>query len=173
MFRFMKIMLALPLLLAACAIGDVGSPPTAAPPVTFSAPPSITFQGSCNVNHDLEMWLQISTQIRDDFLTAMNAAAAKNKEEMRDDVLMMAAVRDAAHNIITPDCASDVELALTDTMTETVNTFQAYINGDRPDLGNTVATATARLEQITAIQNELTVRLETQFRQAEQTAAPG
>lgn len=162
----------LPLLLTACAIGDV-STPTAVPPVTIMPPPEITFQGNCNITHDLEIWLQITTQLRDDFLTAMNETAAKNKADMREGVLTMAAVRDAAHEVITPDCAANVETALSDTMNEAVSAFQAYYNGDRADLGDTVATATQRLEQITAVQNELVLRAEAQFEQALATESPG
>ncbi len=171
MFKLTKAM-ALLLLLAGCAIGET-STPTPPPPVTIVPPPEITFQGDCNVTHDLEMWLQVSTQLRDDFLTAMNETAAKSKNEMRDGILMMAAVRDAAHKIVTPDCAADVETTLSDTMNEAVSVFQAYFNDDRPDLGNTVATVTQRFEQITALQNELVVRMETQIQQAQATTAPG
>lgn len=172
MSRHMKIMLLLPLLLAACAIGDVSSP-TPVPPVTLMPPPEISFQGDCNVTPDLEMWLQITTQLRDDFLLAMNETAAKSKTEMHAGVLMMAAVRDAAYQVTTPDCTSEVELALSDTMTEAVNVFQAYVNGDRPDLGNAVAVATERFERIAALQQELELRLETQIWQEQETAEPG
>jgi hypothetical protein len=171
MFRLIKLVIWLPMLLAsACAIGDAGTP-TLAPPVTLMPPPEITFQGDCNVTHDLEMWLQISTQLRDQFLTLMNETAAKNKGEMRDGVLMMGALRDSMHQVVTPDCAVEIELALSDTINQAVTAFQAYINGDRPDLGDTIARVTERMEAITLIQDQLALRMETQLQQAQATAA--
>lgn len=172
MSRLMKLVVILPLLLSACAIGDTGTP-TPVPPVTLAPPPQIAFQGDCNVTHDLEMWLQVSTQLRDQFLTVMNETAAKNKAEMREGVLTMGALRDAMNQVVTPDCAADTEMALSDAINEAVDAFLAYVNGDRPDLGDTVAKVTERIEQITTVQDTLSVRMETQIQQAQATTAPG
>ncbi|NWG16585.1 MAG: hypothetical protein HXY41_08120 [Chloroflexi bacterium] len=171
MFWLKKIALLLPLLLAACAIGDTGNP-TPAPPVTLMPPSEITFQGSCTATRELEMWLQVTTRLATDFLAAMNNAAAMNRADMREAVFTMAALRDSAHQATTPDCAVDAEILLSDAMNKAVLAFQAVVNGDRPDLGNTVAEVNDQIEQVIAIQNELILRMETQIRESLVTASP-
>lgn len=168
---FKKFALVLPLLLAACAIGDAGNP-TPAPPVTLIPPPEITFRGNCAATRELEMWLQVSTRLATDFLATMNNAAAQNRAEMREAVFTMAALRDSAHQTTTPDCAVDAEILLSDAMNKAILAFQAFVNGDRPDLGNTVAEVNDQIEQVIAIQNELILRMETQIRESLATTAP-
>jgi hypothetical protein len=169
MFWLRKAMILLALLLTACSIGEEQSSTPAAPPLTLAAPPEITFQGDCNVTPELEQWLQITTRLAGDFYTLVNAAAALSREQVRDSIVQMSALRDALHQVVTPECAVDAEIILSDAMTQAVDAFQAYANGDRADLGNTVAEVTGKIEQAVAIQDELVVRLEAQFQQAQAT----
>lgn len=167
-----KLILFLPLLLAACAIGDTGAA-TPAPPITMIPPPEMTFQGSCDTTRDLERWLQLTTRVAGSFLQVMNDAAVKNKAEMRDDLYTMAALRDSVHGAVTPDCAVDSEILLSDAMNRAVTTFQEYLNGQRADLGNLVAEINEQIERVMAVQTELTLRMDAQIQQALVTVTPG
>ncbi|HEX2906412.1 MAG TPA: hypothetical protein VHO69_06090 [Phototrophicaceae bacterium] len=172
-----KLVLLLPLLLlalAACAAAGVSVTDTPLPPLTLQPPPKITFSGACSLTSDLEAWLQTTSQLASEFLTQMTNAAAQERAAMRETVLTMAALRDSAHLIATPDCALETEIMLSDAMNQAVDMFQAYVNGDRVDLGNTVADVTDRLERVIAQQAELALQLEAQFRQeqAQATANP-
>lgn len=165
------ILLMLPVMLAACALGDVSNP-TPAPPLTLMPPPELRFEGDCNYTPSLEMWLQITTRLANDYLQLIKEAAVKNKAEMREAVLTLASLRDTTNQAVTPECAVDAQIILSDAMNTGVTTLQAYINGDRADLGSVVNDVTAQLEQAITIQNELILRMETQIQDALATAAP-
>ncbi|MBI5669747.1 MAG: hypothetical protein HZC41_17255 [Chloroflexi bacterium] len=171
MSRILKLLAVLPLL-AACALGDAGEA-TPAAPVTLLPPPEMTFRGSCDNTRDLELWLQITTRLASEFLQVMNDAAGRSKGEIREALSTMAALRDSTHQAVTPDCAVDSEILLGDAMNRAITAFQEYVNGARTDLGNTVAETNDQIEQVIAIQNELTLRLDTQLQQALATVTPG
>ncbi len=167
-----KIIILLPLLLAACAMGDVNNA-TPLPPITLMPPSEITFQGDCNVTPVLEAWLQLSTRMAGEYLELFNEVVAKTKADMYDAVFTLAALRDTVYKMVTPDCAVDAQIILSDAMNTGVTALQAYVNGDRTDLGSAVTEVTDRIEQAIVIQNELILRMETQIRQALGTVAPG
>jgi hypothetical protein len=160
-----------PLMLVACALGDVSSA-TSQPPITLAPPPALVLSGNCDDTKALEFWLQVTSQLVSDFQTQMNAAAAKPKIEMYTDVLNLAAIRDAAFAAPTPDCAQEAELTLSDAMSQAVSRLQAYFNGDVPDLGNIVTDANTKLDTVIAQQTELLNRLNAQFQQQVATATP-
>jgi hypothetical protein len=158
------------IVLAACAIGD--SPEamlTQRPPVTLNAPPTPIFEGSCDLTADLSSWLQNSVFIRRDFLDSMYGAALMNQLEMRNEVIRMAAWRDQLSTIPAPECAVEAHLILLGAMTQAVDAFQAFANGDSPDLGTTVVDVRAQIDTVTALQDSLTLQLDQQY-QATQTA---
>lgn len=156
-----KCVVILPLLLAACAISDVSTTPP--PALTLNAPPSLNFSGNCNNSKDLENWLQITTGLVSDFQTTMNEAAGKNRSEAYQPTVALLALRDTAYVVSTPDCATDLELALSDAMNQAVTALQQFVNGTVSDVSSTIADINTRLDQITVSQNELIQRLNTQI----------
>lgn len=160
-----------PLLLAACALGDVVDP-TPAPPITLVAPPTLVFSGDCEVTSELDGWLQNTSYLAETFLTEMNTAAAQEQGQLFNAVVRLAQLRDATNGTATPTCAVEAQLKLVDAMTVAVNTFQAYGNGDLLDLGNTVAEVNSQIDQVIAIQNDLMQQLEAQYQQQRSTTEP-
>lgn len=159
-----RYLLLLPLLLAACALGDTPNP-TSAPPITLAPPPTLTFSGNCESTPELDNWLQTTNFLVSDFLTLINDTAALERGQMYESVLRLAALRDQASLTATPDCAQVVQELLNAAMNVAVDTFQAYVNGESPDLGKTVADVSNQLETVMAMQQELIARLETQYQQ--------
>jgi len=158
----MSIMLLLGL--SACSIGD--SPEammTQVPPVTLNPPPTTVFAGNCELTPDLNAWLQNSVFIRRDFLDSLYGAALMQPVEMRNEVLRMASLRDQMSLLPAPDCAADAHLIMVAAMTQAVDAFQAFANGDSQSLGNTVVDVRAQIDTAIAIQDELTLRLEQQY----------
>jgi len=156
--------LLLPGILTACALGDVSNA-TPLPPITLAPPPALNLVGTCDDTKTLENWLQVSTTLRDNFQTQMNAAAAKSKAEMSVDIPGLAALRDSSFEAATPDCAAEAGIKLSDTMSQAVTAFQRYVNGETPDLGNTVVDINGQIDQISVMQNDLIERMNTQFQQ--------
>ena len=157
--------IALSSLLSACALGDVVVNTTPLPPITLAPPPALNLVGSCDDTKALETWLQVSTELRENFQTQMNAAAAKNKNDMYADIVNMAALRDSSFGVATPDCAADAGMKLSDAMNQAVTAFQSYFNGDAPDLGNSVVNINNQLDSVQAAQIELIKQMDTQFQQ--------
>jgi len=159
-------------IITACALGDVSNA-TPPPPITLAPPPALNLVGTCDETKTLENWLQVTSELRASFQTQMNATAAKSKAEMYADVLELAALRDSSFEVATPDCAAETGIKLSDAMSQTVTAFQMYVNGDTPDLGNTIADMNGQIDQIAAMQNDLIDRMNTQFQQQrEATTAP-
>jgi hypothetical protein len=147
-------------LLPACAVNDV---PTTPPPlITLESPPTPVFAGSCDMTRVLETWLQKSSFMKVNFLQLITDAAEKSVN-ISATVRHMANERDAASSLQIPDCAVEAHLLLVDAMTQAVEVFQAYNNGDRKDLGNILEDTQNRLDMVTVIQDELAVRLEAQY----------
>lgn len=152
------------LLLAGCALGDVGQPPTLPPPITIAPPPTAVFEGTCAQTPALDAWLQsTATFLLPEFMTTLSAAANKSRAEVYEDVLRLARLRDAASGRPTPDCATELQLMLMDVMNTAVDRLQAYANGEVVNFSEAAAEAIAQLEQVTALQNELISRLEAQY----------
>lgn len=150
-------------LLAACALADSPTP-TAVPPITLAPPPTLTFSGNCESTPELEHWLQTTSFLAADFLTLVNDTAAMERGQMYEPVLRMAALRDQVSLTATPDCGQVVQELLNAAMSLAVDTFQAYVNGESPDLGKTVADVSDQIETVMAMQQELIARLEAQYR---------
>ncbi|MGQ9887405.1 MAG: hypothetical protein ACUVSX_02835 [Aggregatilineales bacterium] len=151
-------------LMTSCALGDIGRP-TLPPPITLAPPPTAIFEGACDQTPVLDAWLQATaTFLVPEFMTTLTAAAGKSRAEVYADVLRLARLRDAASDRPTPDCATELQLILMDAMNTAVNRFQAYANGEAVSISEAAAEAIARLEQVTALQNELISRLEEQYR---------
>jgi hypothetical protein len=150
-------------LLAAC--GSNNAPATPPPPITLTAPPDIQIGGLCDDTKTLEGWLEVTAPLTNRFQTEMNAAAAKSKADLFLDVISLAAIRDSVFATTTPDCALDAQLMLSDTMHQVVGALQAYFNGDRPDLGNVITEANAKLDEVISIQADLLNRMNAQFQQ--------
>jgi uncharacterized phage infection (PIP) family protein YhgE len=165
------LLLLCPLLFAACALGDTVDP-TPAPPLTLAPAPTLVFAGDCAVTTELDGWLQSTWFLAQDFQKELNSAAALQQSQLFDSVTRMAQLRDATNATTTPACAVETQLRLVDAMTTAVNTFQAYANGDLPDLGNTVAEVNSQLDEVIAMQNDLMQQLEAQYQQQRPTAEP-
>jgi hypothetical protein len=161
---------ALTCLLSACALGDVAET-TPLPPITLAPPPALNLVGSCTDVKALETWLQVSSELRDSFQTQMNAAAAKDRTELYTDVLNLAALRDSSFSVATPDCASELGMKLSDAMSQAVTAFQTFVNGDAPNLGNTVVDINTLLDAVQVAQLELITQMMTQFEQLIQPTA--
>jgi hypothetical protein len=146
--RILPFLLLVPLLVA-CALQDTPtvSPP---PPITDSTP-------------ELDHWLQATSFLAADFLTLVNDTAALDRSAMYESVLRMAALRDQTSLTATPDCAQVVQELLNAAMNVAVDTFQAYSNGESPDLGAAVADVSNQIETVMAMQQELIARLEAQY----------
>lgn len=155
---------ALACLLSACALGDVVDT-TPLPPLTLAPPPALNLVGSCDDTKTLETWLQVTSELRTNFQTQTNAAAAKPKNEMFSDVLNLAAMRDSSFSVETPDCAEETGMKLSDAMSQAVTALQTYVNGDVADLGNTVVEINALLDAVETEQAQLIERLNAQFQQ--------
>ncbi len=158
--------LLLPVLLAACALGDNPSP-TPPPPITLAPPPTLTFSGNCESTPELNHWLQTTTFLAADFLTLVNDTAALEPGQMYESILRMAALRDQVSLTATPDCGQVVQELLNSAMNVAVDVFQAYANGQSSELGTSVADVSNQLETVMAMQQELIARLEAQYRQEE------
>ncbi len=154
-------------LMAGCALGEV-SIATSLPPITLAPPPALQLVGTCEDTKTLETWLQITSELLTNFQILMNTAAVKNQAEIYGDVLNLAALRDSALSVETPDCAAETGIKLGDTMSQVVTVFQLFANGDAPDLGNTIPDINAQLDAIAAVQIELISRMDSQFQQQRQ-----
>jgi hypothetical protein len=150
--------------MTACALGDVAND-TALPPMTLAPPPALNLVGTCDDTKTLETWLQITSELRTTFQTTMNMAAVKQMPEIYTDVINLAAMRDSAFAVATPDCASEVGIKLGDAMSQAVSSLQAFANGDAPDLGNVVTNINAQIDAVAVAQNELINRMDSQFQQ--------
>jgi hypothetical protein len=162
-----------PLLLAACAMTDVSNT-TPPPALTLNAPPSLNFSGTCDQTKELEDWLQITTGLVTKFQTKMNEVAGMNRNDAYPPTLELVAMRDSSYSVMTPDCATDLELSLSDAMNRAVLALQEYVNGASSDISSAVAQANTQFDQITASQNELIQRLQTQIQTqaAQATTSP-
>lgn len=152
------------MLLAACTV-DETIQPTLPPPITLAVPPEVTLLGNCEQTSALEQWLQTTSLALSDFITTMNSAAGQERAEMYDEILFLAALRDAAAAAKAPDCALDTQIRMVDGMNTAVTTFQGYFNGDLTDLGTMIGDVSGQLDRVIAAQNELIIRLESQFSQ--------
>jgi hypothetical protein len=154
-------------IISGCALGEVSNA-TPLPPITLAPPPALRLAGTCDDTKILETWLQVTSELRTNFQTLMNIAAAKDKVAMYEDVINLAALRDAAFAAETPDCAAETGIKLSDTMSQAVLAFQLFANGDATDLGNTVTETNTQLDTIAAAQTELITRMDAQFQQQRQ-----
>ena len=151
------------LLLSSCALAE-GPPATPAPPITLAAPPPVALEGDCTVTSGLDNWLQSTELFVSDFMSTLNDAANKPREALYEDVILMSRLRDATSELVAPECVIPTHLLLVDTMNTVVENFQAYANGDRDELGNTVPEAIGQFDRVIAGQNDLKARLEVQYR---------
>lgn len=151
------------LFLTSCALAE-GVTPTPAPPITLAAPPPLTLEGDCTTTPELDHWLQSTELFVSQFMNTLNSAANKTRGALFEDVVLMSRLRDVTSELVAPDCVVPTHLLTVETMNTVVENFQAYANGDREGLGNTVPEAISQFDRIIAGQNDLKARLEMQYR---------
>ncbi|MBI1277074.1 MAG: hypothetical protein GC179_02995 [Anaerolineaceae bacterium] len=165
------VLLMLPVMLAACAINDAGSK-TAQPPITLNAPPAIVIEGNCEITGELEQWLQITVPTRQEFQSRLEEAAAKNAEDVHDDTLYLAGLRDTVAYAHSPDCGAEIQGVMVKAMADGVDALQAYFNHTlSTDLSTALAEARKGLSQAASIQNDLITRMRNQY-QVENNMTP-
>ncbi|MEO8611872.1 MAG: hypothetical protein ABI690_28495 [Chloroflexota bacterium] len=171
--RIVVFCIALTCSLSACALGDVTVNTTPLPPITLPPPPALNLVGSCDDTKALETWLQVSTELRENFQTQMNAAAAKSKNDMYGDIINLSALRDSGFGVATPDCAADAGMKLSDAMNLAVGAFQSFFNStDSSNLDSTVVDINYKLDSVQATQIELVKRMDSQFQTRYVTPTP-
>ena len=77
---------------AACALSE-GPAPTAPPPLTVPAAPTLTLSGDCNVNRDLANWLQFTQYHIGEFTDLVSTTATQSAADMYDNVELMGRIR--------------------------------------------------------------------------------
>jgi hypothetical protein len=171
MFRRKLIYSLIPITLVGCALNDVPSG-TIPAPVTVQAPPALTFQGDCTRTKTLELWLEVTTQLVDQFQSTMNEAITKGRTAIYADVQQLIALRDAAYTAPAPDCTADTHLILTDTMNNAVIAFQNYYNQTQPDINATLVMSNSQFDSIRDSQKVLTQQMTLQFQNQLTTPTP-
>ncbi len=157
------VLLLLPITLAACAINDSGTKLNA-PPITLNAPAALVVEGNCNITGELEAWLQVTVPTREEFQSRLDEAAAKNAEDVRDDTLYLAGLRDTVANTHAPDCGAEIQAVLVKAMAGGVEAIQAYFNHTLSgDLNSALAEPRKGLSQVVSIQDELITRMKHQY----------
>jgi hypothetical protein len=157
-----RFLIGLGLLLAGCGLGET---PGATPlPLTVNAPPPVVVAGDCNLTPELEAWLQTSVQLREDFRLILDTAQAQPRADVRDSVLRMIELRDALNATVTPDCAQEAQLLLSTAMGQAITVFQEFNNGTRDSIGSVVNEVSVQIEAAGAIQDELQIRMDQQYR---------
>ena len=157
------VLILLPIMLAACAINDSGTKLNV-PPITLNAPAALVVEGNCNITGELEAWLQVTVPTREEFQSRLEEAAAKNAEDVRDDTLYLAGLRDTVAKTHTPDCGAEIQGVLVKAMVGGVEAIQAYFNHTLPsDLNTALAEPRKGLSQVTSIQNDLITRMKSQY----------
>jgi hypothetical protein len=161
--RQLAVLFLLPISLAACAINDSGAKATL-PPITLNAPAASVVEGNCTNTGELEAWLQVTVQTRQEFQSRLEEAAAKNATDVRDDTIYLAGLRDTVANTHVPDCGSEVQDVLVKAMVGGVEALQAYFNHTlTTDLSTALAEPRKGLGQATSIQNDLITRMKNQY----------
>lgn len=158
--------------LTGCALNDMPSG-TASPPVTVLPPPALVFEGECTTTKTLETWLQVTTQLVGQFQSGMNETITRNRASIYTDIQNLIALRDAAYSVTTPDCASDTQLILTDSMNKAVTAFQDYFNGTQADINATLVSLNEQFDQISIQQATLLEQMSAQFQSQAPTPTPG
>jgi hypothetical protein len=149
--------------LSACAINDSGVKATL-PPITLNAPAALVVEGNCTITGALEAWLQVTVPTRQEFQSRLEEAVAKNAEDVRDDTIYLAGLRDTVANTHVPDCGAEVQGVLVKAMVGGVEALQAYFNHTlTTDLNTALAEARKGLNQATSIQNDLVTRMKNQY----------
>jgi len=80
-----------------------------------------------------------------------------------DITINMAAIRDAAAAIPTPDCTAAAQIIMLDTFNRAIPPFQAYSNGENVDLSPVITEVNDLLEVVKTQQNQLLEQLIAQF----------
>ncbi len=155
---------------AACALNE-GPAPTALPPLTVPAAPTLTLEGDCNVNRDLANWLQFTQYHIGEFTNLVSTAATQGVGEMYDSVQLMGRIRQMVAERAVPDCGEPAQRMVVETMTRAIDGFQSHVNGDNVDLTALVAEVLAQFDQVALIYDELNTRLESQLQ--EETTSGG
>lgn len=155
--------LLLPVILAACAINDATTRSTEIP-ITLNAPPTTIYAGNCEITGELEEWLQVTTRTRQDFQLRLDEAIAKNANDVHDDTLYLAALRDTVAATITPDCGVEVQNILIQAMSEAVSVMQMYFNRTlNGDISEALKESQSGMDQATVLQNQLLMRMKSQY----------
>jgi hypothetical protein len=152
------------LFLAACALQE-GPPITAPPPLTLEAPAPLRFEGDCNDNRDLANWLQFTNYQVGEFASLVSTTATLSPIEMRDQVQVLATMRQAVSQTAAPDCAEPAHRLVIETMNRAIEAFLARSNGEAVDLNQIIAEVLGQFDQIAVIYEDLNARLEAQLQE--------
>ncbi len=160
----LALMLCASLLLAACGGGPSAGPaPTPPPLVTLNAPADPVFVAGCEAT-DLETWLESSDFLLRDFVSQMNQAQNQTPEQVRVTIQRMAALRDALVAIPAPDgCAGEAHRLILQMLANSLQSFQAYGNGETVDLRAAQAEIDTLLGGIQTLQQALQAQLDAHF----------
>ncbi|PJF40801.1 MAG: hypothetical protein D6737_14100 [Chloroflexi bacterium] len=161
--RFWRwLIVAAPLVLAACALGDLPM----SDDVAVTAAPIATpiFGGECDLNPNLLAgWLQTTTILAEEFNVGMNQAAALNRVELVDRLNELARLRSVIAETPTPDCAVDTQILLLSSMSAAIETFERYINGEIDSPTTEIVDLNDRFDQVSSMQQGLLSILQERF----------
>jgi len=152
------------LLLAACGGGQ--SPaftPTPPPPVTLNPPADPIFVAGCEIT-DLETWLESSDYLLRDFVSQMNMAQTQPPEQVRVTLQRAAVLRDALVALPAPEgCAGEAHRLILQMLADSLQSLQAYGNGEGVDLHTAQTEVDSQLGGIQTLQQALQAQLDAQF----------
>lgn len=153
------------MLLAACGGGEppAGPTPTPPPPVTLNPPADPVFVAGCAVT-DLETWLESTDFLLRDFVSQLNAAQNQTPEQVRVTIRRMADLRDALVAVPAPDgCAGEAHRLILQMLADSLQSLQAYGNGEGVDLRAAQTEVDTLLGGIQTLQQALQAQLDAHF----------
>lgn len=166
MWRIVCLCALFAVLAVSCGPG-ASAPAVTVPPLTVSPPPTPAFSGTCDTSRDLANWLESSMFYAQEFADLVSQAVGKPVAGMVEDVVYMARMRADFGQVAAPDCAENTQRMILEAMTDAVEGFQAFINGEASQVDGVAADVLRQMDQVSASHDGLMARLETQL-QAQQ-----
>lgn len=148
--------------LAGC--GGVGGDDTSQP-LVLTPPGDLTQDGICEDTVLLEDWLQSTEFYQMSYIDLLQNAPGQSRTELYPQV---ANLNDELVNYAAmpaPDCAAEVQAAILTVMQTTLTNLQAYVNGDREDLGLIIEQAQTQFSASRPGFDLLILQMEQQYRQ--------